>query len=689
MAEVNISFKIDGIEQEIKSVDDLNKAIVGLTKVTKDQEKAEEDATKASQNQQKEQKKTEEGFKRLQTRIKEANVALQAAAETGDKLAFEKARKELDDLNDELDKTRLLGGQLDDQLTQLPGAAGQAGQAFKGFNDTIKVFLANPILLVVTAIVGAFMAMKKSLESTAEGQATLNKISQAFSGILGPILAVVEKVALPLFNAFATVLGKVAEGFAWAAESMGISSAKIKEATLSVDEVQQKANEEAKKRAEEQKKINDEKLAKNKELRDKMIANQKAINDKLKDLHNELIKDEVKAAEQRLQTEYERARADFKSKGANAEQLLQLEKSYGQKIQAAKVAIWKKESEAYDAITKENQAKIKERNDKEAERVKAAVDFIAQYRIQMAVRNYEDLQIVTDEQERLEIEKANKLFEEKKLTAEEREIAMAAIQQQFAYTRGQQAIDNQMAIDAMMEEFQLSKEENAFAIEEERLVKEEEKALAELDKLKASEEAKQQVREYYAKLQSDLNEQKLQNDLKYTSQALGNLKNFLGESTDAGKVAGSAEALINTYLGASQVISDKTIPTWLKPIMAGLIIAQGMKQVYSINAVETPKFEAGGIINGPAHSQGGTLIEAEGGEAIINKYAMAQPGVAQMAMALNSVAKPPKFANGGMVSELTDLQTGLNNMVLKTYVVSDEMTSSQEATQKIQRLAKL
>jgi hypothetical protein len=690
MAEVSITFKIDGIDQEIKSVDDLNKAIVGLTKTTKEQEKAEDDAGESSKKQQKEQKKTEEGFKKLQLRIREANLALQEAAASGDKLAFEKARKELDDLNDELDKTRLLGGQLDDQLTQLPGAAGQAGQAFKGFNDTIKVFLANPILLVVTAIVGAFMAMKKSLESTAEGQATLNKISQAFSGILGPVLAIIEKVALPLFNGFATVLGKVAEGFSYFAEKIGISSAKIKEATLAVDEVQQKANEAAAERAKEQKKLDDEKLAKNKELRDKIIANQIAINAKLKDLSNELIKDEVKAAEAKLQTEYQRAKDDFISKGANKEQLLALEKSYGKKIQDAKTAIWKKESEAYDAITKEQLAKVKERNDKEAERIKASVDFISQFRIQMAVRSYNDLQIATDEQERLATEQANKLFEEKKLSVAEHEAALDAIQTQFAYTRGQQAIDNQMAIDQMMEEYRLTQKDNQFEIDAETLAIEEQKALDELTRLSASEDAKQKVREYYAKLQADLNEQKLQNDLKYSAQALGQLKNFLGESTGAGKIAGSAEALINTYLGASQVISDKTVPAFLKPIMAGLIIAQGLKTVADINAVELPKFANGGMINGPSHSSGGTLIEAEGGEFIVNKYAMAQPGVASMAMALNGVAGPAKFANGGMVSDTVGaLQTGLNNMILKTYVVSDEMTSSQEATQKIQRLAKL
>ena len=84
--------------------------------------------------------------------------------------------------------------------------------------------------------------MKKSLESTAEGQQTLNRLSQAFSGILGPILATVEKVAVPLFNGLAFVIEKVAAAFSFFAEKMGISQAKIKESTLAIDEVQQEAN---------------------------------------------------------------------------------------------------------------------------------------------------------------------------------------------------------------------------------------------------------------------------------------------------------------------------------------------------------------------------------------------------------------------------------------------------------------
>lgn len=190
-------------------------------------------------------------FVKLQLQIRKTQKDLQEAAAAGDKVKFNKLRAQLDDLEDGLEKVQFQSKQFEDQLSSLPGPAGQAGGAIKGIGDAFKMMLANPVVAVIAAIAGALILMKKSLESTAEGQKTLNRISQAFSSILGPILATVEKVAVPLFNGFAFVLEKVGKAFSFVAEKMGISSAKIKEATLSVDEVQQKTNEAEKKRQED------------------------------------------------------------------------------------------------------------------------------------------------------------------------------------------------------------------------------------------------------------------------------------------------------------------------------------------------------------------------------------------------------------------------------------------------------
>ena len=201
-------------------------------------------------------------FVKLQLQIRKTQKELQEAAATGDKVKFNKLRAQLDDLEDGLEKVQFQSKQFEDQLSSLPGPAGQAGGAIKGIGDAFKMMLANPVVAVIAAIAGALILMKKSLESTAEGQKTLNRLSQGFSSILGPILAIVEKVAVPLFNGFAAVLEKTGQAFAWFAEKLGISSAKIKEATLSVDEVQQKTNEAEKKRQEELTKKQDEQAKK-------------------------------------------------------------------------------------------------------------------------------------------------------------------------------------------------------------------------------------------------------------------------------------------------------------------------------------------------------------------------------------------------------------------------------------------
>lgn len=219
-----------------------------------------------------EAEETAGAFVKLQLQIRQTQKALQEAAAAGDTVKFKQLKGELDDLEDGLEKVQFQSKQFEDQLAALPGPAGQAGGAIKGVGDAFKLLLANPVVAVIGAIVGVFLLLKRSLESTAEGQATLNRITSAFASVLGPVLATLEKVAVPLFNGLAFVIEKVGKAFAFFAEKLGISKAKIAEATLSVDEVQQKTNENEKKRIEDQTKANEEALKKRQEARDKAAA---------------------------------------------------------------------------------------------------------------------------------------------------------------------------------------------------------------------------------------------------------------------------------------------------------------------------------------------------------------------------------------------------------------------------------
>jgi len=165
---------------------------------------------------------------------------------------FKELRKEYNQLQDTLETTQLSSNRFVDALAETSGVTGIVGQSVKGLGQTMKVFAANPVIAAVTLLSGLFLVLKESLTKTSEGQETLNRISEAFGKIIGPVMAIVEAVALPIFEKLADLLALVASGFSKFAKFLGISSAKIEEASINSSEVLQKAKEEEDKRQEEQ-----------------------------------------------------------------------------------------------------------------------------------------------------------------------------------------------------------------------------------------------------------------------------------------------------------------------------------------------------------------------------------------------------------------------------------------------------
>jgi hypothetical protein len=274
-------------------------------------------------------------FVKLQLQIRQTQKDLQEAAAAGDKVKFNKLRGQLDDLEEGLEKVQFQAKQFDDQLASLPGPAGAAGNAMKALDGAFKILIANPLIAIIAGVAGALMLMKKSLESTAEGQKTLNRLSQAFSSILGPILATVEYVALPVFKFFADALELVGKGFSKFAKLLGISESKIKESTLSVDEVQQKTNENEKKRQEELTKKTDEENKKRTEANNKAAEAKKKKQEEAAAAEKKRLEEEAKnleAANKVLTEAYvatleQRDQEIFKAGQAQNERLLALDKA--------------------------------------------------------------------------------------------------------------------------------------------------------------------------------------------------------------------------------------------------------------------------------------------------------------------------------------------------------------------------
>ena len=134
------------------------------------------------------------------------------------------------------------------------------------------------------------------------------------------------------------------------------------------------------------------------------------------------------------------------------------------------------------------------------------------------------------------------------------------------------------------------------------------------------------------------------------------------------KAAGQTDAIINTALGVTEALPNI--------VLAGIVGALGAIQVGIVTAQPLPpkpekaKFELGGEIIGNSHSRGGVIIEAEGGEYIVNKDAYSKYG--SLIRALNESGRR-KFANGGDVTpnvstpqstDLIDYNLLANTMVM-------------------------
>ena len=87
------------------------------------------------------------------------------------------------------------------------------------------------------------------------------------------------------------------------------------------------------------------------------------------------------------------------------------------------------------------------------------------------------------------------------------------------------------------------------------------------------------------------------------------------------KSASFAEASINI----AQALTSPAV--MINPFLQALVVAMGAVQLSAIASTPIPKYERGGIVGGRRHSQGGTMIEAEQGEFVMNRSAVQSVGL--------------------------------------------------------------
>jgi hypothetical protein len=143
-------------------------------------------------------------FLSLRRQIRETIVSLQEMSDKGQQgsAAFKELSGHLKELQVQQKQVAFASKQTVDQLASLPGTIGNIGQSFAAAKESVDTFGVGLVVAlgVVALIVGAFVAMKKSLEATKEGQEKLEQVTIALEKIMNAFLAVIEPIAMQLVN---------------------------------------------------------------------------------------------------------------------------------------------------------------------------------------------------------------------------------------------------------------------------------------------------------------------------------------------------------------------------------------------------------------------------------------------------------------------------------------------------------
>lgn len=564
----------------------------------------------------------------------------------------------------------------------------------QAFNAALK---ANPIIFVVSLVLTLIGIIEKLMKRNSELATSLNAAFAPFKVIFGRLLDWITG----LFEGVAFLLENLAKGVTWLLDKLGLISEETKRAaeegarlageTQRIYQAETAAlvpmaqmrreMEELKTLAADQNKSNAERTKLLEQATEKLHAIRdlelSILESKYKQIkaENQLgyTSDEDYRKEQEALAALEAARASYATQEKEMlGQVTGFEKAERDKQVAAAKAASEAKKKAAEAAAKAEADAVK----KQAEVLKKAQEDtikayeqsvktmeleIAENQLRTGKTSIEETQRVINEQIALEKFKRDQNL----ITEQEYRNNVRALNLQFeteVKAEADRKIEQKKAADAL-------NLENERALADVKLQNDLDNQITRLDAMKALEIANAEavgaettaITERFEMMKDDVRRKYYNAQLEMAAGTAGQLSSLLGEESAAGKAFATAQALINTYLGASKALAQGGI--W-GIAQAAIVVAAGMKNVMSINKTKEPdtkintsvrKYAKGGQIYGPSHSAGGVTFtgsngqqfEAEGGENmyILNRKAS---GAINALSALNMEYGGRSFGSSGV-----------------------------------------
>ncbi len=484
--------------------------------------------------------------------------------------------------------------------------------------------------------------------------------------------------------------------------------------------------EELEKRKEQEAKALEERKKKQEEYQKKVAEDRKTADQKLLDLQNEY---QVLSAKSQDEANKIKLKQELDAQIKDINQLLISQKRKDELIAQARINFNKKIEQIDEERRKQE---VKDREDANKDLIKLTQDLTAEVIKDEIKKSQEILKIQFDRQKQ-EIEQS-------KAGQEEKAAALLALEKK--YQSDLQKIDNDAREKQKQKDLKnlddqlrllelrgqvLQQGTQAYFANQEQLLRtayEKEKMLAQgnADQLLAIEQ----------KYQNDKKNLKQQEIAAYGQVASAVINSFAGitaalasgydeeaktskKAFEQRKKLQKATAIMSAASGIIQILTQPSVlPSpfdWI--VKVANAAALGITTAVQISQINKTKFEGGdaageaggsrgnrmgrgyaegGLIGGRRHSQGGTMIEAERGEAIMTRGAVTM--FAPLLSMMNQMGGGVSF-NSNLNTARADMPTVSSPsqeqapMVVKTYVVEQELTNAQQRQARLKDLSTL
>ena len=550
---------------------------------------------------------TQKSVNEMLDKIKQTKAALKDAKVGSEeyKNAQAQLKKQTEELNKTMDQNSGSFSKLKNTLGQVVPGLDAAADGAAGFGKQLWLLVANPIVAIIAGIVAALALLYKAFTSTNEGA---DKMEQIMSGIGASIDVLRDRVL--------KVAGAISKFFS------GDFKAALEEGRAAVSGIGQEIADEFAAAAQATKTLQD--------LEDSMreiSVGRARLNRDLAQAKEVMNNADASFAERRAALNKVRAAESEQNK----KELAQAQAEYEQQVKLNALSDTSDED-----LDREAQLKAKLYNLEES----SATQLRALNRMERSLANEEQAKADAARKQRDENEK--KAWDDR----------LKKIKEVSETERNEAALTAQGASDIA-----------AIDIANKKAADEQKEAIAQAEIERASFAADMMVYNFETQKRISAEEILLrQNQQAEVANILNNAMNVFGRNTIAGKSLAVANALINTYSGATDALRAKsTLPSPFDVIAkvanVATVLATGFKSVKAINSVQIPG-GGGGSFSIPA----------------INASAPLAPQQASTSLNAGSIQGVGNAASGG---------------VNRSFVLDADIKSNQERQARIARAARL